>query len=174
MQDLLNYARRLEEAGLQVVRGVLEEVVSTGLPGEHHFYLTFDPTEQGVEMAPSLREAYPDEMTIVLQHQYDDLEVDEQGFSVVLAFSGVAQRLVVPWSALRRFVDPAASFGLQFGGAPATGPVSVGDVVADGEATGDADVDDAPDEAGPEAAGEVGDDRTGNADVLQFEDFRKR
>ena len=92
----------------------MTEVARHGLPGDHHFYLTFDTEHEGVEISERLRASYPGEMTIVLQHQYEDLEVDERGFAVTLSFSSRPRRLGVPWQALRRFVDPAASFGLEF------------------------------------------------------------
>jgi hypothetical protein len=112
--DLLNYGRRLEEAGLGIVKAVMEQVAAEGLPGDHHFYLTFDTDHPGVEIADRLRAKYPGEMTVVLQHRYDNLQVDDSGFEVGLNFSSMPYRLCVPWGALRRFVDPAASFGLEF------------------------------------------------------------
>ena len=177
MADLIGYSRRLEKAGIALVQGVLEEVVESGLPGDHHFYLTFDPRDSGVQLADALRASWPDEMTIVIQHQYDDLEVDGEGFSVRLSFSGVAHHIVVPWSALRRFVDPAAQFGLQFSAsdeesadAPSRGPRRV-----DGPK---ASRPEEPAAASSEGAGETGSDSAGDqgeaGDVVSFDAFRKR
>ncbi len=113
-----DYPALLRGALLDVVRRVLAQAAKEGLPGEHHFYLTFGTGEEGVELAPRLRRQYPDEMTIVLQHQFWGLSADDTGFTVTLRFGGAAERLVVPWTALRSFADPSVGFGLQLRPAP--------------------------------------------------------
>ncbi len=113
-----DYAALLHGALLDLVRRVLAQAAQEGLPGEHHFYLTFGTGEEGVELAPRLRRQFPDEMTIVLQNQFWGLQVDDAGLAVTLRFNGTPERLVVPWTALRSFADPSVGFGLQLRPAP--------------------------------------------------------
>ena len=113
-QDDLRYDRMVEEALRGVVRQALRIAESGGLPGDHHYYLTFRSADPGVEMSPALRAQYPREMTIVLQHQFWGLEVGELAFSVTLSFGGRHERLVVPYNAVVSFADPSVKFGLQF------------------------------------------------------------
>ena len=108
-----DYPVLLHAALLGVVREVLGRAAATGLPGDHHFYLTFGTKEPGVGVSARLAKQHPEEMTIVLQHQYWNLSVDDGGFSVTLRFGGKPERLVVPWEALRSFVDPSVGFGLR-------------------------------------------------------------
>ena len=108
-----DYPALMRAALVGVVRTVLARAAEEGLPGEHHFYLTFGTGDAGVEVPPSLRRQFPSEMTIVLQHQFWNLAVDDAGFSVTLRFSGRPERLVVPWPALRAFVDPSVEFGFR-------------------------------------------------------------
>ena len=112
--DHIRYDLLTREALRSVVRRVLSDVSKSGLPGEHHFYITFDTRMPGVRIAPRLREEYPEAMTIVLQHQFYDLDVSENGFSVGLSFGGAVERLVVPFDTITGFVDPSVQFGLQF------------------------------------------------------------
>ncbi len=112
--DLIRYDVLVQDALRGVVRKVLGEVQKTGLPGEHHFYVSFDTGHPGVRISGRLRQRYPTEMTIVLQHQYWDLEVSESWFEVTLSFSGVSEKLHVPFTAVKGFVDPSVEFGLQF------------------------------------------------------------
>jgi hypothetical protein len=112
--NLLRYDQMIEEALRGVVRRALRAVAEAGLPGSHHFYITFKTTAPGVELADRLRERYPDEMTIVLQYQFWGLEVAAERFAVTLSFNDVPERLVVPFAAVTAFADPAAKFGLQF------------------------------------------------------------
>jgi hypothetical protein len=109
----IDYPALMRAALLDVVREVLARVAASGLPGDHHFLLSFGTAEDGVVMPQRLRRQFPDELTIVLQHQFWGLEVDASGFSVTLRFSGSPERLVVPWSALRTFADPSVGFGLR-------------------------------------------------------------
>ncbi|MDR3423305.1 MAG: ClpXP protease specificity-enhancing factor SspB [Xanthobacteraceae bacterium] len=105
----------LAQAALRgVVRTVLADAAKKGLPGEHHFKITFNTTAPGVRLSERMRGRYPQEMTIVLQHQFWDLAVTEQAFDVGLSFGGVAERIVVPFEAVTAFFDPAVQFGFQF------------------------------------------------------------
>ena len=97
-----------------VVRKILTEAARDGLPGEHHFYVTFRTGAPGVRLSQRLREKHPEEMTIVLQHQFWDLSVGEHSFEVGLSFSGVPERLLVPFDAISTFFDPSVQFGLKF------------------------------------------------------------
>jgi len=110
----LRYDRMIDAAFRGVVRRALEEVEADGLPGEHHFYLTFRTDHPGTDIAPSLRAQYPREMTVVLQYQFYGLEVDEERFAVTLSFGGVRERLSVPFAAITAFADPSVNFALQF------------------------------------------------------------
>jgi hypothetical protein len=112
--DHIRYDLLTREALRSVVRRVLADVAKSGLPGEHHFYVTFDTQAAGVRLPPRLREEYPQAMTIVLQHQFYDLTVNEAYFEVGLSFGGAVQRLTVPFEAITGFVDPSVQFGLQF------------------------------------------------------------
>jgi hypothetical protein len=112
--DPLDYARLVREALRDVPRQALRRAASEGLPGDHHFYVTFRTSHPGVAISPGLHARHPEEMTIVLQHQYRDLAVGEEAFSVTLRFGGVPERLHVPFAALVAFADPAAEFGLRF------------------------------------------------------------
>lgn len=115
VEESIDFPSLIETALIGVVREVLRRTAEEGLPGEHHFYLSFDTTHPELVISDRLRRAYPEEMTIVLENQFWDLEVDDCGFSVKLAFDGVRERLVVPFTALETFVDPSVPFGLRFG-----------------------------------------------------------
>lgn len=114
--SLIPYDEIVQEALRAVVGRVLGQVKAANgvLPGTHHFYITFKTTAPGVDIPPELKARFPDEMTIVLQNKFWDLEVSEEGFSVSLSFNQVPAKLVVPFSAITAFVDPAVDFGLQF------------------------------------------------------------
>ena len=113
--ESLDYQSLIHDALRGVVRRAMDQVARSGLPGEHHFYLSFRTGADGVHVPESLSGRYPEEITVVLQNQYWDLEVDEEGFSVTLAFDGRRQPIAVPWEALTAFVDPAAELALRFG-----------------------------------------------------------
>lgn len=104
----------VEDALRGVLRQALEITQAQGLPGSHHFYVTFDTTHPGVRIANSLRAMHPSEMTIVLQHQFWDLNVEEDSFDIALSFSGASQSMHIPFAAVTAFADPHAKFGLQF------------------------------------------------------------
>lgn len=110
----LNYQQIIQEALLGVVHSVLQDTVDNGLEDPHHFYITFRTTYPGVELPPFLKERYPDEMTIVLQYQFQNLTVDSEKFSVELSFNGQFWRLTIPFKALETFADPSEQFALQF------------------------------------------------------------
>lgn len=110
----LQYDQMIEAALRGVVRQALRTVVRTGLPGNHHFFITFKTGAPGVELSDYLRDKYPDEMTIVLQYQFWGLDVDTDKFGVTLSFNDTPERLVIPFAAVTAFADPAAKFGLQF------------------------------------------------------------
>ncbi|MBX3488614.1 MAG: ClpXP protease specificity-enhancing factor SspB [Parvibaculum sp.] len=113
-EDLMRYDMLAQEALKGVVRRALRIARDQGLPGEHHFYISFRTGAPGVEISPKLKAQYPEEMTIVLQHQFWNLEVSEERFSVDLTFNKIPEKLVVPFSAVQGFFDPSVQFGLQF------------------------------------------------------------
>lgn len=114
-QDLMHYDAMAQEALRGVIRTALRRAAEpAGLPGDHHFYITFKTQAPGVEGPGDLLAKYPDEMTIVLQHQYWDLDVDEAGFGVTLKFGGQPKRIELPYAAVTRFYDPSVQFLLQF------------------------------------------------------------
>lgn len=115
----LRYDKMVEDALRGVVRDALAQTARDGLSGDHHFYITFRTRQAGVEIPMHVRARHPDEMTIVIQHQYWGLEVDEDGFEVTLSFSGKSERLCIPFAAVTGFADPSAKFGLQFQVEPA-------------------------------------------------------
>lgn len=112
--DMIRYDLLAQEALRGVVRKVLTDTAKNGLHGEHHFYIAFDTNYPGVRLSQRLREQYPNEMTIVLQHQFWDLTVTDHAFEVGLSFGNVPERLVIPFDAIKGFFDPSVQFGLQF------------------------------------------------------------
>lgn len=159
--SLIPYDEIVQEALRAVVGRVLGQVETTGghLPGNHHFYITFKTGAPGVSIPTRLKERFPDEMTIVLQNKFWDLKVEEDQFSVGLSFNQVPSTLVVPFSAITAFVDPAVDFGLQF------------------QATGDLDHEE-PDDAGNDGDAEQGAskpvERTEDGSNVVSVDFGKR
>ena len=132
----IDYPALVRRALQGVVREILRQVGEEGFPGEHHLYVTFRTTAPGVELPNWLRRRYPEEMNVVLQHQFWDLAVDDERFSVSLRFSGKAARMSVPFDAIEAFLDPAAEFGLKLNAsstdeqpseAPAAAPVTPAD-----------------------------------------------
>ena len=118
--DHIRYDVLARDALRGVLRRVLTDAAAHGLPGEHHFFITFLSKADGVKLSPRLLAQYPDEMTIILQHQFWDLAVTEDRFEVGLSFGGVPERLVVPFHAIKSFFDPSVQFGLQFEPSDAT------------------------------------------------------
>ncbi|MEA2821971.1 MAG: uncharacterized protein QOJ86_3975 [Bradyrhizobium sp.] len=112
--DHIRYDVLARDALRGVLRRVLSDAAEHGLPGEHHFFITFLSTAEGVKLSPRLLAQYPEEMTVILQHQFWDLVVTEDRFEVGLSFGGIPERLVVPFNAIKSFFDPSVQFGLQF------------------------------------------------------------
>ncbi len=113
-EDLIRYDILAQDALRGVIRKVLSEVAKTGLPGEHHFFISIATQAPGVRISSRLLAQYPEEITIVLQHQYWELTVTEQSFEVGLSFNGVPERLLVPFNAIKGFLDPSVQFELRF------------------------------------------------------------
>lgn len=113
-ENILRYDKMVEQALRGVVRQAVEEVVKDGLPGEHHFYITFMTDFPGVEIPDYLRDRYPGEMTIVLQYQFSDLSVKDEAMNVTLSFNNEPERLKIPLAAISIFADPSVNFALQF------------------------------------------------------------
>src|SRR5690242_11199538 len=114
MADQIRYDLLTQQALRGVVRNVLADAAKKGLPGDHHFYISFDTRADGVRLSDRLRAQYPDEMTIILQHQFWDLKVGDDEFEVALSFGGIPEKLTVPFEAINGFFDPSVQFGLQF------------------------------------------------------------
>jgi len=113
-KDLIDYGRLVDEAMHVIVFKVLKRVEQEGLPGEHHFFISFGTRHKGVRISENLLVKYPHEMTIVLQYQYQDLKVDAKGFSITLSFDGCKENIYIPYGAITSFADPSVQFGLQF------------------------------------------------------------
>lgn len=181
-EDRIRYDILAQEALRGVMRKVLAEVANTGLPGDHHFFITFLTTAPGVRVSSRLKERYPEQMTIVLQYQYWDLKVSETGFEVGLSFADIPETLSVPFSAVRGFYDPSVNFELEFdvkteeeeaaaqseaGEPEAAAPGPKGAKTARKNGSDDKST---PDEAAHE--GEDGEDK--GADVVSLDAFRKK
>jgi hypothetical protein len=110
----INYGQLMHKALRQLTADVLTQVARDGLPGKHHFFITFDTTHPGVDMSASLRERYPGQMMIVMQEWFEDLAVMKDRFSVTLSFGNVPEPIVIPFEAIKTFVDPSVEFGLRF------------------------------------------------------------
>ena len=116
----IDYETLAQDALRGIVRTVLLQVAKSGLPGQHHFYIAFNTNAPGVTLSPRLKERYPEEMTIVLQHRFRDLLVNDKRFEVGLSFDGIPERLVIPFGAIKVFFDPSVPYGLQFEGSDVT------------------------------------------------------
>jgi len=164
-QDLFQYEKMVEAALRGVVRDALRRASQEGLRSAHHFYIRFATRISGVEIPDPLRTRYPDEMTIVLQHQFWDLDVDDDKFAVTLSFQKQLERLVVPFEAVRGFADPSVNFALEFAGAEAAGaeaaakPAGVPTPLA------------VPEKAAEKPAAA---ERPAGAEVVTLDNFRKR
>ncbi|MDP8921207.1 MAG: ClpXP protease specificity-enhancing factor SspB [Pseudomonadota bacterium] len=198
-KDLIRYDLLVQDALKSVVRKVLIDA-KDGLPGEHHFYISFQTDFPGVRLSNRLRDKYPQEMTIVLQHQFWDLNVTEHTFEVGLSFSGIPERLLIPFDALTGFFDPSVQFGLKFDSQdedeeedemvdapPAPQPIRSSDpvelkqprkalpaaekkAVAEGSGASRVDSSDVP----APAASEADADASGSAEVVSLDAFRKK
>lgn len=160
-EDLMRYDLMAQKALRAVVRDALNVAATEGLPGEHHFYISFRTEAPGVDMSDRLKGQYPEEMTIVLQHQFWDLNVGENGFTVGLSFDKTPERLVIPYSALVGFFDPSVQFGLQF---------TPGDTNLDAEAGNDADEDSS---LFNDLSGDGDDKPAPTGEVVSLDAFRK-
>jgi hypothetical protein len=114
MAKSINYGQLMHKALRQLMAEVLSQVARDGLPGKHHFFITFDTSHPGVDMNPSLKERYPKEMTIVMQEWFTNLAVMKDRFTVTLSFGSVPEPIVIPFEAIKTFVDPSVEFGLRF------------------------------------------------------------
>jgi hypothetical protein len=159
-KKILQYNIMIEAALRAVVRQALNEVSEHGLPGDHHFYITFRTAYPGVELPDYLRARYPAEMTIVLQYQFDDLKVDEQNLGVTLTFNNTPTRLIIPLAAITVFADPSVNFALPFQPSEAPEPAPPPEAVKAPEPT-----------ASPSDA-KTGDGKTG--EVVSLDKFRKK
>jgi hypothetical protein len=176
-----------------VLRRVLEDAAKQGLPGDHHFYITFLTQAEGVKLSPRLLAQYPNEMTIILQHQFWDLVVTEERFEVGLSFGSVPEKLVVPFAAIKAFLDPSVQFSLQFqtgeeaaGEAPAAAPTAATpevvetaktDAKAQEKAKGKAQEkvqDKAPEKSKETAQDTEAKPSEGGAEVVRLDRFRKK
>lgn len=165
VDDLIRYDVLYQEALLGLVKKVLGEVAQAGLPGDHHFYITFDTRAPGVRISSRLRQEYPTEMTVVLQHQFWDLTVSDSAFEVGLSFKGAPERLVVPFRAVKSFVDPHVHFQVKFDVQPEAAPADTAE-----EIPGAAEPEAA--EAAPEEAEQSAADT--EAEVVSLDAFRKK
>lgn len=169
-EDLIRYDILVQDALRGVLRKVLSEIAHTGLPGDHHFFITFATRAPGVRLSSRLMGRYAEDMTIVLQHQYWDLSVSDSAFEVSLSFGGTRERLHVPFSAVKEFRDPSAPFHVQF--EPAAAPAA--DLPESNEPTLPAAHADA--EPATVAADEAKEPATseGSAEVVRLDTFRKK
>jgi len=171
--DHIRYDVLARDALRGVLRKVLTDAAAHGLPGEHHFFITFVSKADGVKISPRLLAQYPEEMTIILQHQFWDLTVLEDRFEVGLSFGGIPERLVVPFSAIKSFLDPSVKFGLQFDtsdvaeveGEPTSLPATPAPAAAAVPA---------PTNEKAETEGEPPPPNQGGAEVVRLDRFRKK
>ena len=181
-EEGLRYDAMVEQALRGVVRRALTYAAERGLPGDHHFYVSFRTNDPGVDIPAQLRNRYPNEMTIVLQHQFWGLDVGEEVFGVTLSFSDVPERLTIPFAAITAFADPSVRFGLQFEASQAEAgdsgtPVAVPEQrqePAEGTAeTGGKTPPDKPEEADEVEEGEEAEEAAG-AKVIMLDPYRKK
>ncbi|MBK1634422.1 SspB family protein [Rhodovulum adriaticum] len=158
MSHQIDYGKLMHAAMRSLIRKVLSNVAENGLPGEHHFFITFDTTDPDVGVADWLRDRYPDEMTVVIQHWFENLDVGEDGFSVTLNFGDSPEPLYIPYDAIRTFVDPSVEFGLRFETQEAEDEDETDDLLRD-DAPNDTAAEDAPGAA--------------KAEVVSLDQFRK-
>jgi hypothetical protein len=180
-KDFIGYQALTDSALRGVVRDALRRIEKSGLIGAHHFYLTFKTHADGVDIPDFLKEQYPDEMTIIIQHQYWALKVKEEYFEVTLTFKKLPAPLHIPFAALTAFFDPGVQFGLQFraegeAAKPATGPVMVPNAQPEAEAEAPEPVAALPIEkpAPDKAADKPAADKTSPGEVVSLDSFRKK
>ncbi|MBC7139320.1 MAG: hypothetical protein H5U17_11390 [Defluviimonas sp.] len=158
MARQIDYGNLMHRALRGLIQEVLQDVAEHGLPGEHHFFITFDTTHPGAKLAGWLRDRYPEEMTVVMQHWFENLAVDDEGFAITLNFGDMPEPLYIPFDAVRTFVDPSVEFGLRF----------------ETQASDD-DEDDDEEDDGPDGPGEddEGDAPRQDAEVVRLDTWRK-
>ncbi|SFR04857.1 SspB family protein [Poseidonocella sedimentorum] len=182
MSREIDYGNLMHRAMRSLIREVLQDVADHGLPGEHHFFITFDTLHPDAEIADWLSDRYPGEMTVVMQHWYDNLSVDEDGFSVTLNFGDAPEPLYIPYDAIRTFVDPSVEFGLRFESPEEDEPETlrtIGDAPSDADDAGEPV--DGPGRATPSGAEpareKAGDDdaapKRKDAEIVSLDRFRK-
>lgn len=152
MSRSIDYGNLMHKAMRGLIQEVLEDVEANGLPGDHHFFITFDTQQDGVKIAEWLTDRYPGEMTVVMQHWYENLSVSDEGFAVTLNFGDSPEPLYIPYDAIKTFVDPSVEFGLRFETQDET----------DTEDDATAETDDADDSAAAPAA-----------EIVSLDSFRK-
>jgi len=172
-EDQMRYDLLAQDALRGVVRFALKRVEKTGLPGEHHFYIAFDTNAPGVRISDRLRKQYPQEMTIVLQHQYWGLEVTEERFHVELSFDNIPEKLTVPFDAIKGFFDPSVQFGLQFEIGEANENVGPEDVSESTEAPAQA-IGDVTESAEPSSSDTDEETEAPAEKVVSLDSFRKK
>ena len=158
MSGSIDYGNLMHEAMRGLIRKVLDDVVERGLPGNHHFFITFDTDHPDAELADWLSDRYPGEMTVVMQHWFDNLQVNDDGFAITLNFGDAPEPLYIPYDAIRTFVDPSVEFGLRF-------------EQQEGEEN-EEDAEDTP-ETEELTLAEVPEEGTGKAEVVSLDSFRK-
>jgi hypothetical protein len=164
--NIIDYAKLIDDAMHFVVKSALKQVEREGLPPTHHFFITFKTDAKGVMMSDKLKERYPEEMTIVIQHQFYDLEVTEENFSIVLSFDGIKHNLTVPFASLISFVDPSVKFGLQFS-----------QIFSENEAEEEAEIEEikpSKKKKGTTAKGKDTKSKKGENNVITLDKFRKK
>ena len=114
MAKIIDYKKIMQSASLNAIKNILLDVSENGLPGDHHFYITFHMAAEGVKTSDSLREKYPNEMTVVIQNWYENFEVTNLAFSITLNFNNIKETMRIPFLAIKSFVDPSVNFGLSF------------------------------------------------------------
>ncbi|UWQ61166.1 hypothetical protein K3723_09665 [Leisingera caerulea] len=157
MSREIDYGNLMHSAMRGLIRTVLQDIAENGLPGNHHFFITFDTAHPDVELADWLSDRYPGEMTVVMQHWFDNLTVDDEGFAVTLNFGDSPEPLYIPYDAIRTFVDPSVEFGLRFESA---------DEEPEGYAA-------APDAEEDQDTVQVPAEEKKNADIVSLDSFRK-
>ncbi|MBV8534868.1 MAG: hypothetical protein JO128_04700 [Alphaproteobacteria bacterium] len=183
--DYIRYDLLAQAALRGVLRTVLADVAKKGLPGDHHFKITFDTAAPGVRLSERMRAQYPQAMTIVLQHQFWDLAVNDEAFEVGLSFGGVGERVTVPFAAVTAFFDPAVQFGLQFEAVPDEAADAPAAITKDAAKPGDvppapatrlpaAAPDKADAQAAPDPAPTSPDGSSGGGEVVRLDRFRKK
>jgi uncharacterized protein len=158
MARSIDYGNLMHRAMRGLIQDVLRQVAEAGLPGAHHFFITFDTRHPGAQLADWLRARYPEEMTVVMQHWFDNLAIDDEGFAITLNFGDSPEPLYIPFDAIRTFVDPSVEFGLRF-------------ETQDDDDDDDEDDDEAPDLGDIEVMDEDGPRQ--DAEVVQLDSWRK-